>query len=409
MDAQSDSEGKPANGGARQDGPLAGVRILDLTRLLPGAFCTQMLADFGAEVVKIEQPGAGDYWRWMPPRVRVQGAQFLSLNRGKKSITLDLKTEGGREAFLRLCETADIVVEGFRPGAMARLGLNAETLHGRNRALVVCALTGFGQEGPWSQLAAHDLNYVGMMGLLHLANGKSDTPRATGLPIGDVGAGSLMAIAGILAALVDAHRTGKGRFVDVSVADGLLAWIGFIASRWNTPGEDHADNPFDAPFDKPFYSVYETADGRHLVVGAYEEKFWATLCDVLGIPEWLDRQWCEGEEEEALRSAIAGALRRKTFDEWLAIFGEREACVTPVLSTREALASAHARARGSVITVDHPQEGKLEHIGNPLRFDGAAFNSLEAAPLLGADSDSLLREAGYSDEEIGALRRAKAI
>ena len=217
-----------------------------------------------------------------------------------------------------------------------------------------------------------------------------------------------MAIAGILAALVDAKRTGKGRFVDISIADGLFAWIGFITSRWNTPDAEHDDHPFDAPFDKPFYSVYETADKRHLVVGAYEEKFWATLCDVLEIPQWLDKQWCEGEEEDALRAAIAAAFRGKTFDEWLSIFAEREACVTPVLSTREALDSPHARFRGSVITVNDPQEGRLEHIGNPIRFDGIAFNSYDPAPLLGADSETLLREVGYSQEKIDALRHAKA-
>ena len=392
-----------------RNGPLAGIRILDLTRLLPGAYCTQMLADFGAEVIKIEQPGEGDYWRWMPPRVKRHGAQFLSLNRGKKSITLNLKKAQAREAFLRLCETADVVIEGFRPGVMKRLGLDRDVLHARNPKLVIGALTGFGQDGPWSQLAAHDLNYVGIMGLMHLANGRPDNPGASGLPIGDVGAGSLMAIAGILAALVDVSRTGKGRFVDISVADGLLSWIGFITAGWNVPGNNLSDNPFDAPFDKPFYTVYETRDCRHFVVGAYEQKFWKTLCNVLDLPEWVDRQWVDGAEEEELRAAVDAAFRQRTFDEWRAIFTENEACVTPVLTTREALQSEHAQARGMVISVEDPVDGKLEHIGTPIRFDDHAFNSLDPVPVLGADSDELLMEVGYDACEIAGLRSAGAI
>ncbi len=390
--------------------PLDGIRVLDLTRLLPGAFCTQMLADFGAEVIKIEQPGTGDYWRWTEPKVKVQSAQFLALNRGKRSISLDLKATVAREAFLRLSETADVVIEGFRPGVMDRLGLGYEVLKKRNPRLVVCALTGFGQEGPLAQLAAHDLNYVGLTGLLQLTNGKTASPIATGLPIGDIGGGALMATGAILAALFSVSRDGVGRFVDVSVADGLQAWTGFMTARWNVPGnEDDGSPPFDAPFDKPFYSVYATSDGRHMITGAYEPKFWATLCEVLDLPDWIDRQWASGSEEEELRAAIAAAFAKKSFAEWTRIFSEREACVTPVLTAREAMESAHARARGTMITVDDPVEGKLRHAGTPVRFDRHAFNSLRPAPALGADNDRLLAEVGYSADDIAAMRMNNTI
>jgi crotonobetainyl-CoA:carnitine CoA-transferase CaiB-like acyl-CoA transferase len=368
-----------------------------------------MLADFGAEVIKVEQPGSGDYWRWMPPKVRTHGAQFLALNRGKKSIALDLKTAGGREVLLKLCEGADMLIEGFRPGVMDRLGLGPQVLHTRNPRLVVCALTGFGQDGPWSQMAAHDLNYVGITGLMLLVNGRHENPGASGLPIGDIGAGSLMAVAGMLAALVDAQRTGRGRFVDVSVADGLLSWIGFITSRWNAPGEPLDDNPFDAPFDKPFYTVYETRDGRHFVVGAYEDKFWRTLCRVLDLPQWADRQWCEGQEEKDLRAAVGAVFRTRDFEDWRVIFEANEACVTPVLSTREALESEHARARGMIVTVDDPREGRLKHVGNPIRFDAQSYNSLEPVPELGADSEAILAQAGYDAPAIAELRRHGAL
>ncbi|PWR21629.1 CaiB/BaiF CoA transferase family protein [Zavarzinia compransoris] len=392
-----------------QPAPLAGIRVLDLTRLLPGAYCTQTLADLGAEVIKVEQPGDGDYWRWTEPRVKVQSVQFLALNRGKRSITLDLKNPAGREALLRLCETADVLLEGFRPGVMARLNLAPEVIQARNPRLVFCSLSGFGQTGPYAQLAAHDLNYLGMTGVLHYVNGTAAQPRATALPVADIGGGGLMAIAGILSALVERERGGKARVVDISVADGLFSWLSFMTTRWNVPGHEAEPSPFDAPFDKPFYSVYETADGRHLVTGAYEPKFWVNLCRVLGLEDWIDRQWAEGDEEAELRGLIAAAFRRRTQAEWLAIFAEHEACVTPVLSPREALQSPHAKARGTVIWVDDPVEGRLQHIACPIRMDGVTPNALQPAPALGADTDALLKEVGYDAAEIEAMRARKAV
>lgn len=406
---QSEHPGFPSRGPFQPTPPLQGIRVLDLTRLLPGAYATQMLADFGAEVIKVEQPGSGDYWRWSPPRVKTQGAQFLALNRGKRSVTIDLKSSDGREFFLKLCETADIVLEGFRPGVMDRLGLSVDTIRARNQKIVLCSLTGFGQEGPWSQLAAHDLNYIGLTGLLQLCNGQTESPRATGLPIGDIGAGALMAIGGILAALFDAQRSGHGRHVDISIADGLYSWINFMAARWNSPGEDEVEFPFDAPFNKPFYSVFETSDGRHMITGAYEAKFWKTLCEVLELPDWLERQWVDGQDEDLQRTAIAEAFRKKTFAEWIQIFSENQACVTPVLSTREALRSEHAQARNAVISIDDPNEGQLRHVGNPVRYDNVAFNSLSPAPRLGADNHAMLHELGYTNDQIEELQRVKAI
>jgi crotonobetainyl-CoA:carnitine CoA-transferase CaiB-like acyl-CoA transferase len=183
---------------AEEELPLSGIRILDLTRLLPGAWCTQMLADLGGEVIKVEQPGQGDYWRWVEPRVETQGYAFLALNRGKKSITIDLKNADGKAAFLALCATADVVLEGFRPGVMERLGLGSDELTRRFPRLVYCALTGFGQDGPHAQLAAHDLNYLGLTGVLHYVAGSRTAPRATALPVGDIAGGAQMALTGIL-------------------------------------------------------------------------------------------------------------------------------------------------------------------------------------------------------------------
>jgi crotonobetainyl-CoA:carnitine CoA-transferase CaiB-like acyl-CoA transferase len=389
--------------------PLAGVRVLDLTRLLPGAYCTQMLADMGAEIIKIEQPGSGDYWRWSDPRIKQQSCQFLALNRGKRSLTLDLKKPEGKEAFLRLCETADVVLEGFRPGVMARLGIDSATIHARNPRVVFCSISGFGQDGPFATLAGHDLNYLGMTGLLNYVNGNTDNPKPTALPVADIGGGALMSIAGILAALVERGNTGKGRTVDVSVTDGLLSWVGFMTARWNVPGQSDVDAPFDEPFNKPFYSIYKTRDGKHMVVGAYERKFWETLCEVLHLHDWVDRQWASGEQEEELRGRIAAAFLTRTQEEWMAIFERHEACVTPVLSVKEAFQSPQAKARNAVISVEDPIEGTLHHVGCPIRFDGVAPNSLAPAPQLGHDSEDLLRDIGYEAGQISALKKSGII
>lgn len=389
--------------------PLDKVRVLDLTRLLPGAWCTQLLADLGAEVVKIEQPGSGDYWRWMEPKVAEQGYAFLALNRGKKSITLDLKHPEGKAAFLALCSQADVVLEGFRPGVMDRLGLGPRELMRRHPRLVYCALTGFGQDGPDAQLAAHDLNYLGLTGLLHYVNGSRAAPRPTALPVADVGGGALMALSGILAALLESQRSGRGRLVDISVADGLFAWVGFMTSQWNLRGRAAAAVPFDEPFDKPFYTTYETADGGHMVVGAYEPKFWRTLCEVLGLPQWIAHQWASGTQEQSMRDDIAAAFRRRTRAEWTEVFTRHEACVTPVLTVQEALARPQAQARGTVVRVQDPREGELQHIACPIRLDGVAPTSLTPCPRLGEHTEMLLAGLGYDGARIERLRAEGAI
>jgi alpha-methylacyl-CoA racemase len=409
MSDQTTSQVHAAASRREQELPLSGIRVLDLTRLLPGAWCTQMLTDLGAEVIKVEQPGKGDYWRWVEPHVQTQGYAFLALNRGKKSITIDLKNAAGKEALLALCATADVLLEGFRPGVMARLGLGPDELTRRFPRLVYCALTGFGQDGPDAQLAAHDLNYLGLTGVLHYINGSQTQLRTTALPVGDIGGGAQMALTGILAALLQRGRTSRGRVVDISIADGLLSLVSFMSSRWNVKGETRAPVPFDEPFNKPFYTVYETQDGGHMVVGAYEPKFWHTVCEVLELPEWSQRQWASGEEEERMRAALAAKFKARTREEWTRIFSGHEACVTPVLTLDEASRSPHAKARGMTIKVEDPVEGTLEHVACPMRFDGVAHSSLSACPRLGEHTDELLASVGYDTRQIADMRAKQAI
>lgn len=219
---------------------LAGLKVLDLTRLLPGAFCTQLLADYGADVLKIEQPGAGDYNRQFAPIAKEESGSFLLLNRNKRSLTLNLKAEEGRDVFRRLVKEADVVVEGFRPGVMTRLGLDYDALHGVNPRIVYCAISGFGQDGPYALKSGHDLNYLGIAGALQLFGTPDTGPIVPGLSIADVGGGSLMAAFGILAALGARERTGKGQFIDISMTDGLVSWLCYHAADYLFAGVEPA-------------------------------------------------------------------------------------------------------------------------------------------------------------------------
>ncbi|MGH9660564.1 MAG: CaiB/BaiF CoA transferase family protein, partial [Bryobacteraceae bacterium] len=248
--------------------PLDGLLVLDLTRLLPGGAATLWLADFGAEVIKIEEPETGDYGRRMPPLVDGEGAVFQAVNRGKKSIALDLKSDGGRAALLALARRADVLVEGFRPGVMRRLGLDYETLRAQNERLIYASLTGYGQWGPYAQMAGHDVNYIALGGLLEL------TGAIPGAQIADLAGGAMQTVIGVLLALEARHRTGRGQHVDVSMLDGVLALLALPLAHWNATGE----SPAALSGHYGCYRAYECGDGRRIAVGALEPKFWSALC-----------------------------------------------------------------------------------------------------------------------------------
>jgi len=264
---------------------LAGIRVLDLTRLLPGAFCTMLLGDRGADVIKVEEPGTGDYMRWLPPLEGGQGVVFNSLNRNKRAITLNLKSEAGRELFKALVATADVVVEGNRPGVMARLGLGWETLRALRPGLVLCSITGYGQDGPFAQRAGHDLNYMATAGALSLNALPGGRPHPLAVQVADIGAGGVGAAAAILAALLGVARGGEGRHLDVSMTDGALTWLAMPMAEAYGGGEPPVTGRTRLTGRFPCYRVYECADGRFLSVGALEPKVWATLVEVLEVGE----------------------------------------------------------------------------------------------------------------------------
>jgi alpha-methylacyl-CoA racemase len=311
--------------------PLSGIRVLDLTRLLPGAFCTMLLADRGADVIKVEEPGTGDYMRWTPPLVHGRSALFDAINRNKRSIELDLKSERGKEILLRLVATADVLVEGNRPGVMDRLGLGWEVLHERNPKLVMCSITGYGQDGPFASRAGHDLNYMAIAGALALNGERDGPPVPLSVQVADIGGGGLQPAVEILAALVAVQRGGEGRRIDVAMTDGAVRWLA-LAFAAHEQGERVARGDQRLAGRYPCYRVYECADGRYYSVAALEPKFWKALCDAVERPDLIDAQL---SEDMGVHRSMEEVFRSRTRDEWQQVLSTVDACCEPVLDLDE--------------------------------------------------------------------------
>jgi alpha-methylacyl-CoA racemase len=392
----------------RGDLPLADVRVLDLTRLLPGGFCSLLLADLGAEVLKVEDTGMGDYVRWAPPyygddsaqELGTRSALFLSLNRGKRSVRLDLKAEAGREALLRLVESHDVVLDGFRPGVLDRLGVGYERMRERNPGVVFCAITGYGQDGPYTQRAGHDMNYLGLVGLLGLTGAREGAPVQSAGQIADIGGGALMAAFGVMAALHERRRSGEGQLVDVSMADGALSWLGMVAGRYFCDGEVPRRGEQQLAGGLICYLPYEAADGW-VTCGALEPKFWAAFCDGVGRHDLVESQF-EAPGSDAWRE-VAEMFRAHTRAEWRAFNDEHDCCIEPVLELDEALDSELVRDREMVVEVEQPPFGAVRQLGLPVKLSRTPGDPTRPAPAFGEHTDEVLREAGYSEEEIAAM------
>jgi alpha-methylacyl-CoA racemase len=376
--------------------PLDGVRVLDLTRLLPGAYATLLLADLGADVVKVEDPRGGDGMRSLPTAGAGNRPYFALLNRNKRSITLDLRSPDASAVLDALCRHADVIVDSFRPSAARRLGVDAATLRSRHPHLVCASISGFGQSGPYAERAAHDINYQALAGLLFARRStgspRADTdtldagvsygePRLPGPLVGDIGAATHAAIS-ILAALFQRARTGVGSFVDVSIHDAALAWTMFPST----------DNLASA-----CYNLYETADGQWLALGALEPKFWTGFCERIGRPDLVPLQHAQGDERARVLREVRAVMRGRTRDEWLARFADADVCLSMVHTLDEALADPQVVDRGVV-----SREKDAVHITAP---DG----QVRRAPALGADTNDLLEAAGIDATERARLRAAGVI
>ncbi|MEX2448889.1 MAG: CaiB/BaiF CoA-transferase family protein [Solirubrobacterales bacterium] len=388
--------------------PLSDVRVLDLTRLLPGGFCSLLLADLGAEVLKVEDTGMGDYIRWAPPyygdeeqqELGTRSALYLALNRGKRSIRLDLKSDAGREALLRLAERHDVVLDGFRPGVLDKLSVGYERLREANPAIVYCAITGYGQDGPYAQRAGHDMNYLGLVGLLGLTGARDGPPVQPGGQIADLGGGALIAAFGVMAALHERRRSGEGQLVDVSMADGALSWLALVAGRYFCDGEEPRRGEQQLAGGLLCYLPYEAADGW-VTCGALEPKFWAAFCNGVERPDLVEAQF-EPPGSEAW-AEVAAIFRARTRAEWKAFNDEHDCCIEPVLGVGEALDSELVRARGMVVEIEQPGLGTVRQLGAPVKMSRTPADSTRPAPAFGEHTEQVLREAGYSAEEVAAM------
>lgn len=355
------------------DLPLTGIRILDLTRLLPGPVATMHLADMGAEVIKIEDRGAGDYARTIGHVKHAVSQFFIAVNRGKRCILLDLKDASEREEFLRMVDNADVVIESFRPGVMDKLGVGWQILRQRNPKLVMCAVTGYGQSGPFAQLAGHDINYIATAGMLEQNVGPDGVPALSNLQVGDLLGGAQAAVQGILAALLSVKMGGCGRFVDVSMTDTVLAHNIMPLVAVNNFGRSAAPGRDLLTGGVPCYNVYRTSDDRFMAVGALELKFWEACCDVLARPDLMARHWSleqeiGGTEAMAIKAELDAIFAQHTLADWSARFAAVDCCVTPILRMDEALAHPLFLARGMVRQAQHPTEGNYASTAAAVKF-----------------------------------------
>ena len=386
--------------------PLDGVRVLDLSRLLPGPVCTLHLADLGADVVKVEDTGAGDYARSLglaPTDGRAASdapsAFFRMVNRNKRSLALDLKAPAGREAFLRLAQRADVIVESFRPGVVDKLGVGYAAVAARNPRIVYCSITGYGQTGPYRDRAGHDINYLGYAGVLDQTGTSGGPPALSNLQVADLLGGSMNASTAILAALFGASRTGQGSHVDVAMTEGSLAHNIFALHAIESLGRVQARGADLLTGGVPCYGVYATQDGRYLAVGALEGKFWRVLCEALDRPDLIAGQLSTGHAGALVRQQLAAVFAQQTQAQWIERLADIECCVSPVLSLDESLADAQVRARDMIVS---GADG-IRQYAPPFRLSGHAFAITRSAPAQGQHSVEILREAGFSAEEIGLL------
>lgn len=393
--------------------PLEGVRVLDLSRLLPGGFCSLLLADFGAEVLKVEDTGAGDYIRWAPPYYdgaedSAKSALFLSLNRNKRSIRVDLKQEAGREVLLRLVRDHDVVLESFRPGVLDRLGVGYGRLREVNPGLVYCAITGYGQTGPKRDASGHDMNYLGLIGLLGLSGERDGPPAQSEGQIADLGGGALMAAFGILAALRERDGSaakpgsGEGQVVDVSMADGALSWLAMVAGRHFADGVVPRRGEQLLAGAVICYRPYECADGW-VTLGALEPKFWQAWCRGVSREDLIEKQFEPPGSDAHVQ--VVKVFKGRTRAEWTQFASEHDCCLEPVLDMDEALASDLVREREMVVTLDQPGvKGGVRQLGIPVKLDRTpgTHNRLPG-PALGEHTEEVLRAAGYSDKKVAEL------
>ena len=390
-------------------GPLSSLKVLDFSTLLPGPFGTLMLADMGAEVLRVEAPSRPDMVRMLPPMEEGISAVHGYINRNKRSLGLDLKKPESIEAIKELVKEYDIIVEQFRPGVMARLGLDYETLSQINPRLIFCSITGYGQDGPYKDRAGHDLNYLSIAGMTSYNGRRESGPAPMAFQVADIAGGSCHAVMGILAAVVHRSTTGEGQHVDISMTDAAFAMHGLVAPPALLDGQDPELERTQLNGGS-FYDCYETKDGRFFSVGGLEPQFFMQFCNAIGKPELSGRGLAMDPDVVAeVKGEIAEAMKQKTFDEWREIFAEVDSCTEPVLSFSEAVEHPQIQARNMVVDVATESGEAQKQVASPFKFSATEPEYRHTGVQLGAHTEQVLRENGYGDADIQALKDAGAM
>jgi crotonobetainyl-CoA:carnitine CoA-transferase CaiB-like acyl-CoA transferase len=388
---------------------LHGIQVLDLTRLLPGPFCTMLLADMGADVIKVEEPTTGDPARHSAPRQGDTGSLFLLVNRNKRSLGLDLKTTEGRDLLLRLVERADVLVHSFRPGVMDRLGLGYEdVLAKRNPRLIYATLSGFGQTGPYRDRPGHDLNYLALAGVLGFNVDSQAQPVMPAVQVADLGGGTLAAVA-ILAAVLSRHQTGTGQAVDVSLFGSAIAWLPTLIGSLFSQGRSPLPGQPPLAGGLPQYAIYTTADLRHVTLGALEPKFLLNFLERVGRPELAPLAAGDWPQRERLHAELTAIFASRTRDAWTDFLADIDTCFAPVNTLEETLHDPQVEALGLFTSVDHPRLGHLPQISPPFTFSNTPATARRPPPDLGEHNAEILGELGLTPAEIRSLADRKVI
>lgn len=380
--------------------PLEGIKILDLSRYLPGPFCTQILADFGAEVIKVEDPRGGDLGRSLTPLIDGESARFYTVNRNKKSITLDLKQAAGQDIFKKLAVQADVVIDQFRPGVMKKMGLDYEKLKEINPGIIYCAISGYGQTGPLREAAGHDLNYLNLSGVTGLTGTYQGMPAMSGVQIADIAGGTLYAVIAILLALTSREKTGLGQLCDIAMMDGSISLLAYTLGEWAGWGKlpERGNDVLTGGY--ACYNIYKTKDDRYVSLGAVEDKFWAEFCVKINRSDYIREQWNTSLQAD-IKADVRAVMLTRTSDEWVEFFAQSDICFTPVLTLEEMCNHPQVAARDMIIKlIDLKGSGRdIPLTGVAVKLSGTPGEAKLIFPALGEHTDEVLAQAGYSEKE----------
>jgi len=389
-------------------GPLEGIRVLDLSRYGPGRYCSMILADFGADVITVETPRfASD----LPSLVTDDtGARYLGQNRNKKSIALNLKAAQGRNVFYRLVERSDVVLETFRPGVVKRLGVDYETVSKLNPNIVYCSITGYGQDGPYAARPGHDLNYVGLAGVVYMIGHKDGPPLYPPFQIADLAGGTSQATIAVIAALFAREKIGRGQYIDVSMTDGVVFYTWTLAMMYLLDGIQLGRAELPAGSDQAWMNIYKGRGNKYFTVATLEPWLWANLCRLTGREDFVDTQFGPPEKQREMYYGLSEVFATKDRDEWVRLLDKANVCVAPVYSFEETFSDPQIKHRKMVVEVDHPKRGKIRLLNTPYKFSETPAEVRTRPPLYAEHTSEVLRDVlGYSEEQLRRLRHEKAI